>query len=257
MDKPRCMRGHEFTADNTYIHPKTGWRRCKICFNELDASFQGQAGCAMTPLDLFPERGTASARSAAAPAVGVAAESREKSTPPESNQASTRAGTRCFPGCRTSTRPASRPVSNGHRGRSRLVTTSSTTRIRPGARCGEYRDRLSAGDGAARAERGAEHLYYGSLAGPYGQLALQQGQNRPTEWPKGWGRCRPAGCNQHRRAPGHGHGRSTSRASIPRRAVQPDASQLSDQINSQLANQGLAGSPTGPPSRRTRWETST
>ena len=32
-DKTHCRRGHPFDEANTYVHPKTGQRRCKICFN--------------------------------------------------------------------------------------------------------------------------------------------------------------------------------------------------------------------------------
>lgn len=28
-----CNRGHEFTSDNTYVHPTTGTKRCRICMN--------------------------------------------------------------------------------------------------------------------------------------------------------------------------------------------------------------------------------
>jgi hypothetical protein len=32
--KTHCMHGHEFTSDNTYIHPKRGTRNCKVCQRE-------------------------------------------------------------------------------------------------------------------------------------------------------------------------------------------------------------------------------
>lgn len=30
-ERPYCPNGHEFTGDNTYIEPSTGWRRCREC----------------------------------------------------------------------------------------------------------------------------------------------------------------------------------------------------------------------------------
>lgn len=35
-----CANGHEFTAENTYTDPKTGWRQCKICRNDLQAEIR-------------------------------------------------------------------------------------------------------------------------------------------------------------------------------------------------------------------------
>lgn len=32
-EKTHCMRGHEFTAENTIIKPKTGFRACRECHN--------------------------------------------------------------------------------------------------------------------------------------------------------------------------------------------------------------------------------
>ena len=29
--KACCPRGHEYDAENTYVHPATGWRRCRRC----------------------------------------------------------------------------------------------------------------------------------------------------------------------------------------------------------------------------------
>lgn len=29
--KTRCIRGHEFTPENTYYHNGTGWRNCRAC----------------------------------------------------------------------------------------------------------------------------------------------------------------------------------------------------------------------------------
>jgi hypothetical protein len=31
--KTHCMRGHEFTPENTYVKPSTGMRRCRTCHN--------------------------------------------------------------------------------------------------------------------------------------------------------------------------------------------------------------------------------
>ena len=31
MAKTRCPRGHPYNTQNTYIHPRTGWRSCQIC----------------------------------------------------------------------------------------------------------------------------------------------------------------------------------------------------------------------------------
>ena len=30
-----CANGHEFTGENTYIDPKTGWRQCRTCKREV------------------------------------------------------------------------------------------------------------------------------------------------------------------------------------------------------------------------------
>lgn len=30
--KPKCKYDHEFTPENTWINPKTGWRQCRTCF---------------------------------------------------------------------------------------------------------------------------------------------------------------------------------------------------------------------------------
>lgn len=35
-----CANGHEFTAENTYTDPKTGWRQCKICRNDRQAEIR-------------------------------------------------------------------------------------------------------------------------------------------------------------------------------------------------------------------------
>jgi len=29
----RCKRGHEYTKENTYLHPQTGCRDCKRCIS--------------------------------------------------------------------------------------------------------------------------------------------------------------------------------------------------------------------------------
>lgn len=29
--KTHCPQGHEYTADNTYTNPNTGWRMCRMC----------------------------------------------------------------------------------------------------------------------------------------------------------------------------------------------------------------------------------
>ncbi len=28
-----CPKGHEYNAENTYIHPRTGWKNCRVCKN--------------------------------------------------------------------------------------------------------------------------------------------------------------------------------------------------------------------------------
>jgi hypothetical protein len=35
--KTHCDNGHEFTAENTYLDPKTGWRQCRTCKREVVA----------------------------------------------------------------------------------------------------------------------------------------------------------------------------------------------------------------------------
>lgn len=35
-----CIRGHEFTPENTYIHPQRGTRHCKQCGREANARIQ-------------------------------------------------------------------------------------------------------------------------------------------------------------------------------------------------------------------------
>jgi len=34
--KTHCVHGHEFTTENTYIHPRTGYRSCNMCRREKD-----------------------------------------------------------------------------------------------------------------------------------------------------------------------------------------------------------------------------
>lgn len=34
-DKTHCPRGHEYSAENTYIHPKNGSRRCLACHTKM------------------------------------------------------------------------------------------------------------------------------------------------------------------------------------------------------------------------------
>lgn len=34
--KARCLRGHDFSAENTYIHPTNSSRRCRTCARERD-----------------------------------------------------------------------------------------------------------------------------------------------------------------------------------------------------------------------------
>lgn len=34
--RTHCVRGHEFTPDNTYTHPTRGKRRCKTCHRERE-----------------------------------------------------------------------------------------------------------------------------------------------------------------------------------------------------------------------------
>jgi len=43
--KTHCSRGHEFTADNTYINPTSGSRHCRICIKDarLTRSIQEKA----------------------------------------------------------------------------------------------------------------------------------------------------------------------------------------------------------------------
>lgn len=31
QSRSHCPQGHEYTADNTYVHPKTGYRQCETC----------------------------------------------------------------------------------------------------------------------------------------------------------------------------------------------------------------------------------
>jgi len=88
----------------------------------------------------------------------------------------------------------------------------------------------------------AQNIYnYGSLAGPYGQLALQQGRTRPTEWPKD-GQMQAGGLQPNIAALQAMGMADLQQGFDPRGALyNRTQSQLSDQINSQLANQGLAG----------------
>lgn len=40
-DKPRCKRGHEFDAVNTY-YLKNGWRACRACKREAQRSYKAR-----------------------------------------------------------------------------------------------------------------------------------------------------------------------------------------------------------------------
>lgn len=40
--KPFCKRGHRRIPENLYKQPSTGWRRCRICFNERLAKLRQQ-----------------------------------------------------------------------------------------------------------------------------------------------------------------------------------------------------------------------
>lgn len=39
-DLTHCPRGHEFTAANTYTHPKTGKRKCRACKRDRDKRYR-------------------------------------------------------------------------------------------------------------------------------------------------------------------------------------------------------------------------
>lgn len=39
-NKTHCMNGHPFNDENTYIHPKHGWRKCRPCANEYLAAWR-------------------------------------------------------------------------------------------------------------------------------------------------------------------------------------------------------------------------
>jgi hypothetical protein len=40
--KTHCPQGHEYTPENTYHYPKTGWRHCRVCLR-ANASRQQRA----------------------------------------------------------------------------------------------------------------------------------------------------------------------------------------------------------------------
>lgn len=39
----RCKRGHEFTAENTYIIPSSGYRECRVCRSEKRKKYKQRA----------------------------------------------------------------------------------------------------------------------------------------------------------------------------------------------------------------------
>lgn len=41
--KTQCVRGHEFTEDNTYVRPRTGERRCRQCQRDKQANERRRA----------------------------------------------------------------------------------------------------------------------------------------------------------------------------------------------------------------------
>lgn len=41
-DKTHCKRGHEFTEENTYRHPKRGTRHCRKCQSERHQQWLGR-----------------------------------------------------------------------------------------------------------------------------------------------------------------------------------------------------------------------
>lgn len=36
--QPTCANGHEQTDENVYVHPVTGWRKCRACENKRHAA---------------------------------------------------------------------------------------------------------------------------------------------------------------------------------------------------------------------------
>ena len=38
--KTHCNKGHEFTTENTYVTPKTGWRGCRTCTRNRGRSYR-------------------------------------------------------------------------------------------------------------------------------------------------------------------------------------------------------------------------
>jgi len=40
--KTHCKHGHEFTAKNTYIHPKRGSRLCRVCRDDASAKYMSR-----------------------------------------------------------------------------------------------------------------------------------------------------------------------------------------------------------------------
>jgi hypothetical protein len=40
--KTHCLRGHPRTAENTYVSPRTGWKKCRVCHRATQARRDAQ-----------------------------------------------------------------------------------------------------------------------------------------------------------------------------------------------------------------------
>lgn len=48
-NKTHCKRGHEFTEENTYFPPASGWRQCRACQRELQRARRQRAKNGLPP----------------------------------------------------------------------------------------------------------------------------------------------------------------------------------------------------------------